>query len=64
MDQLSAETFVAVGHQMIRNLGTPMAIIAAVAAATISAAVWARPDGPPIGQVVAPGRGVAGDRSV
>ena len=27
MDQLSAETFVAVGHQMIRNLGTPMAIL-------------------------------------
>ena len=27
MDQLSGETFVAVGHQMIRNLGTPMAIL-------------------------------------
>jgi uncharacterized membrane protein len=27
MDQLSAETFVAVGHQMIRNLGGPMAIL-------------------------------------
>jgi uncharacterized membrane protein len=27
MNQLSAETFVAVGHQMIRNLGTPMAIL-------------------------------------
>jgi uncharacterized membrane protein len=27
MDQLSAETFLAVGHQMIRNLGTPMAIL-------------------------------------
>ncbi len=27
MDQLSADTFVAVGHQMIRNLGTPMAIL-------------------------------------
>ena len=27
MDQLSAETFVAVGHQMIRNLGVPMAIL-------------------------------------
>jgi uncharacterized membrane protein len=27
MDQLSAETFVAVGHQMIQNLGLPMAIL-------------------------------------
>ena len=27
MDQLSGETFVAVGHQMIRNLGGPMAIL-------------------------------------
>ena len=27
MDQLSGETFVAVGHQMIRNLGVPMAIL-------------------------------------
>jgi uncharacterized membrane protein len=27
MDQLSAETFVAVGHQMIHNLGVPMAIL-------------------------------------
>jgi uncharacterized membrane protein len=27
MDQLSPETFVAVGHEMIRNLGTPMAIL-------------------------------------
>ncbi len=27
MDQLSAETFLAVGHQMIRNLGGPMAIL-------------------------------------
>jgi uncharacterized membrane protein len=27
MSQLSAETFVAVGHQMIRNLGRPMAIL-------------------------------------
>jgi uncharacterized membrane protein len=27
MDQLSGETFVAVGHQMIRNLGMPMAIL-------------------------------------
>jgi uncharacterized membrane protein len=27
MDQLSAETFLAVGHEMIRNLGGPMAIL-------------------------------------
>jgi len=27
MDQLSGETFVAVGHQMISNLGVPMAIL-------------------------------------
>jgi len=27
MDQLSAETFLAVGHEMIRNLGEPMAIL-------------------------------------
>jgi uncharacterized membrane protein len=27
MDQLSGDTFVAIGHQMIRNLGVPMAIL-------------------------------------
>ena len=27
MDQLSPETFVAVGHQMIQNLGMPMAVL-------------------------------------
>jgi len=27
MDQLSGETFLAVGHQMIQNLGVPMAIL-------------------------------------
>ena len=27
MDRLSPETFLAVGHQMIQNLGTPMAIL-------------------------------------
>jgi uncharacterized membrane protein len=146
MDQLSGETFVAVGHQMIHNLGGPMAIllplallsalvtlallwpggrtaafwwlaagfllmvaalvitlavevpidnriqawtvatlpadwrsiqsrwelwhtirtflsIAAVVTATISAAVAARPNQPPINQVVPPGRPVAQDRS-
>ena len=31
MDQLSGETFVAVGHQMIRNLGLPMALLLPVA---------------------------------
>jgi uncharacterized membrane protein len=146
MSELSAETFVAVGHQMIRNLGLPMAIllplalvsalvtlallwpqgrtaafwwlaagfllmvaalvitlavevpidnqiqdwtaatlpgdwrsiqsrwelwhtirtfasIAAVVAVTVSAVVTARPDDSPSGQVVPPGRAVAGDRS-
>jgi uncharacterized membrane protein len=146
MDQLSAETFLFVGHQMIRNLGGPMAVllplsllsalvtlallwrsgrraafwwmasgfllmlaalvitlavevpidnriqawtvatlpvdwrsiqwrwelwhtvrtftsIAAVVTATISGVVAAGPNEPPINQVVAPGRAVAGDRS-
>jgi uncharacterized membrane protein len=146
MDQLSAETFLAVGHEMIRNLGGPMAVllplsllsalvtlallwphwdaaafwwmaagfllmvaalvitlavevpidnqietwtaatlpgdwrsiqsrwelwhtvrtflsIAALVAATISAAVAARPNEPPSNQVAASGRPVAGDRS-
>jgi uncharacterized membrane protein len=146
MDQLSAETFLAVGHEMIRNLGGPMAVllplsllsalvtlallwphwdaaafwwmaagfllmvaalvitlavevpidnqietwtgatlpgdwrsiqsrwelwhtvrtflsIAALVAATISAAVAARPNEPPSNQVAAPGRAVAGDLS-
>jgi uncharacterized membrane protein len=27
MDQLSGETFIAVGHQMIQNLGVPMAVL-------------------------------------
>jgi len=39
MDQLSGETFVAVGHQMIQNLGMPMAVIAV----TLSATVLRRP---------------------
>jgi hypothetical protein len=34
MDQLSAETFVAVGHQMIQNLGVPMAILLPLALLT------------------------------
>jgi uncharacterized membrane protein len=46
MDQLSAETFVAVGHQMIHNLGTPMAILLPLAllSALITLAL-ARQDG-------------------
>jgi uncharacterized membrane protein len=146
MNRLSAETFIAVGHQMIHNLGGPMAIllplallcalvtlallwraaraapcwwllaglllmvaalaitllvevpidnqikawtaatlpgdwrsiqarwqlfhtirtllsIAAVVAVTISAAVTARPEQPPIGAVGSPGRAVAGGRT-
>jgi uncharacterized membrane protein len=146
MDQLSAETFVAVGHEMIQNLGVPMAIllplallsalltlallwpggrtaafwwllaglllmvaalvitlavevpidnqiktwtvatlpgdwrsiqarwelfhtirtflsIAAVVAVTVSVAVTAPPSEPPVGEVGAPGRAVAGGRS-
>jgi uncharacterized membrane protein len=146
MHRLSPQTFLAVGHEMIRNLGGPMAIllplsllsalvtlallwphrdaaafwwmaagfllmvgalvvtlavevpidnriqawtvatlpgdwrsiqsrwelwhtirtflsIAAVAAVTISGVVAARPNDPPIDQVVPPGRAVAGDRS-
>jgi uncharacterized membrane protein len=31
MDRLSPETFIAVGHEMIRNLGVPMAILLPVA---------------------------------
>ena len=27
MDQLSPETFVAIGHEMIQNLGVPMAVL-------------------------------------
>jgi uncharacterized membrane protein len=34
MDRLSAETFLAVGHEMIRNLGVPMAILLPVALLT------------------------------
>jgi uncharacterized membrane protein len=43
MDQLSAETFLAVGHQMIRNLGVPMAILlplALVSALVTLALLW------------------------
>jgi uncharacterized membrane protein len=43
MSELSAETFVAVGHQMIRNLGLPMAILlplALVSALVTLALLW------------------------
>ncbi len=43
MDQLSAETVVAVGHQMIHNLGVPMAILlplALVSALVTLARLW------------------------
>lgn len=43
MSQLSAETFVAVGHQMIQNLGVPMAILlplALVSALVTLALLW------------------------
>jgi uncharacterized membrane protein len=45
MDQLSAETFVAVGHQMIQNLGVPMAILlplALLSALVTLALLWPR----------------------
>jgi len=45
MSQLSAETFVAVGHQMIRNLGLPMAILlplALLSALVTLALLWPR----------------------
>ncbi len=45
MSQLSAETFVAVGHQMIHNLGVPMAILlplALLSALVTLALLWQR----------------------
>ena len=45
MDQLSAETFLAVGHEMIRNLGGPMAILlplALLSALGTLALLWPR----------------------
>jgi uncharacterized membrane protein len=48
MDQLSAETFLAVGHQMIHNLGTPMAILLPFALlSALITLVLARQDGHP-----------------
>ena len=49
MDQLSGETFVAVGHQMIQNLGVPMAILlplALVSALVTLVLLWPRRRGP------------------
>jgi uncharacterized membrane protein len=45
MDQLSPESFLAVGHQMIQNLGTPMAILlplALLSALGTLAVMWPR----------------------
>ena len=39
MDQLPAPTFIAVGHQMIHNLGTPMAILVPLALLSALAAL-------------------------
>jgi uncharacterized membrane protein len=50
MDQLSAPTFLTVGHQMIHNLGTPMAILlplALLSALVGLALLW--PQGHPAG---------------
>jgi uncharacterized membrane protein len=47
MGQLSAETFLAVGHQMIRNLGGPMAILlplSLLSALVTLALLWAHRD--------------------
>ena len=49
MDQLSGETFVAVGHQMIHNLGLPMAILlplALLSALASLALLWPGGRGP------------------
>jgi uncharacterized membrane protein len=46
MHRLSAETFVAVGHEMIRNLGAPMAVLlplALLSALVTLALLWPRP---------------------
>jgi uncharacterized membrane protein len=48
MDHLAPQTFVAVGHQMIRNLGTPMAILLPLALlSALITLVLARQDGHP-----------------
>ena len=49
MDQLPAETFIAVGHQMIHNLGTPMATLlplALLSALTSLALLWPKATAP------------------
>ena len=49
MDQLSGETFVAVGHEMIQNLGVPMAILlplALLSALVSLVLLWRRAGGP------------------
>ena len=49
MNRLSAETFVAVGHEMIRNLGVPMAVLlplALLSALITLALLWGRREAP------------------
>ena len=49
MDQLPPETFVAIGHEMIQNLGVPMAILlplALVSALVTLVLLWPRRRGP------------------
>jgi uncharacterized membrane protein len=49
MDRLSAGTFVAVGHEMIRNLGAPMALLLPLSllSALVTLALLWRADRPP-----------------
>jgi uncharacterized membrane protein len=56
MHQLSAETFLAVGHQMIRNLGAPMAALlplALLSALVTLALLWRGGRGPAFGWLLA-----------
>ena len=68
MDQLSAETFLAVGHEMIRNLGGPMAVLLALSllsALVTLALLWPhRSDGAlvDVAEVVARQRGPGASR--
>jgi hypothetical protein len=68
MDQLSAETFLAVGHEMIRNLGGPMAVLlplSLLSALVTLALLWPhRSDGTlvDVAEVVARQRGPGASR--
>ena len=68
MDQLSAETFLAVGHEMIRNLGGPMAVLlplSLLSALVTLALLWPhRSDGAlvDVAEVVARQRGPGASR--